>query len=287
MSTATIRSSRPVNQPAPGKRLSLSDAISGGKQLPSRVIFHGQSGIGKTSFAANAPKPFFLLSRGETGLHTLIDSGQLPKIQNVEAKTWDDCMGILDDLTSQPHDYKTLVIDVLDGMEKLANEYVCATSFNNDWGRTGFVNYSAGERAVASCQTRELICALEKLREVKRMAIIGLAHTGVGNFNNPLGSDYNRYLPSIYKDSWNLLEAWADIVLYGYHEVVAAKNKEDRKAKATTGVRLMATEWCAAFSAKNRHGLPPEIEMGGSGQEAWNNFKTALEAGRKAKVTNG
>ena len=277
-----------MNQPAPGKRLSLSDTIQGGKQLPSRVIFHGQGGIGKTSFAAHAPKPYFLLSRGETGLHTLIDSGQLPKLPNVEAKIWDDCMSIVEDLTTQPHDHKTLVIDVLDGMVNLANELVCETSFKSDWGKTGFMNYSAGERAVAFCQTRELIVALDKLRETKRMGIIGLTHTGVANFNNPLGSDYQRYAPSIYKDSWALLFGWADIVLYGYHVVASAKDKEDGRMKGrSSGDRVMTTEWSAAYDAKNRHNLPAEIEMGINGAEAWNNFKAALEAGRKATVSNG
>jgi hypothetical protein len=79
------------------------------------LIFHGQGGIGKTSFAAHSTKPFFLLSPGETGLHTLIDSGQLPPIPNIEVHEWPNLMSLIDELTTTDHEYKTLVLDVLDG----------------------------------------------------------------------------------------------------------------------------------------------------------------------------
>lgn len=194
---------------------------------------------------------------------------------------------IIEDLTNTEHDHKTVVLDVLDGFEKLAKEYVCAKDFKNDWSTRGFANYAAGDKAVANGPMRELVVALDKLREVKRIGIICLAHTSVGNMRNPLGPDYDRFVPDMYKDSWNLFYGWADIVLFGLHEIVASKEKGEQKAKAAGGeVRIMRTVYDASSDAKNRHNLPAEIEMGNSGKEAWNNFKTALIEGRKATVTN-
>jgi len=40
---------------------------------------------------------------------------------------------------------------------------------------------------------------------------------------------------------------------------------------------VIYTEHHAAYEAKNRSGLPSEIEMGTSGKEAWENLKTALK----------
>src|SRR5262245_55584679 len=56
---------------------SLAQVTTATRKLPNRVILHGVEGWGKTSFAAQAPKPIFLMTRGEDGLETLIDSGQL------------------------------------------------------------------------------------------------------------------------------------------------------------------------------------------------------------------
>ena len=261
--------------------------MKGGTKLPSRLVFHGQGGIGKTSFAAHAPAPFFLLSPGETGLHTLIDSGQLPAIANIEVHDWPSLLDLIEQLTTQDHAYKTLVLDVLDGFEKLANEYVCQVDFNGERGEKGFMGYQRGYKVVASGPWRELLAALDKLRSVKRMGIICLAHTGIGNFQNPAGPDYNRFVPDIFKDAWQLAYAWADIVLFGYHEVVVAKEKGDRKGKGQSGVRIMRTEYDATADAKNRHALPPEIEMGSSGAEAWANLVAAIQEGRKKEVANG
>jgi hypothetical protein len=273
----------------PPKRLSLADSIRGGRKLPSRVIFHGQGGIGKTSWAAQAPSPFFLLSPGETGLHTLIDSGLVGEVPNLEVFDWDNAIAIIEELTSTNHAYKTLVIDTLDGMEKLANAHVCELDFKGDWGEKGFMSFQRGYKVTASGPWRGFLAALDKLREVKRMGIILLAHTGVGNFQNPSGPDFNRYTPDIYKDAWALAFGWADIVLFGQREVAVSKDdKTDRKAKGHGGdARVIYTEWSAFADAKNRHNLPPEIEMGTSGKEAWQNFIKAIAAGKNGNGKDG
>ena len=284
MATATPsqRSSRSLATAQPTKRMSLSDAATVGKKLPSRVMFHGQAGIGKTSFAAWAPSPLFLLTPGETGLHTLIDSGLLPPVPSIEVPAWDDLMGLIAELTETDHSHKTLVLDVVDGAEKLGNAHVCAVAYNNDWSESGFEGYQRGYRTMANTVWRELLAALDKLREVKRLGIILLAHTGVGNFNNPEGHDYNRWLPTMNKEAWQLTLGWADMVLMGKREVVTTKDRADRKAKgAGVDERVIITEWSAVADAKNRHNLPPEISMGSSGKEAWANFIAAIKTGRE------
>jgi hypothetical protein len=59
----------------PIQRFSLADIKATGAGLPNRCILHGVEGVGKTSFGCCAPKPVFLMTRGETGLITLVDSG--------------------------------------------------------------------------------------------------------------------------------------------------------------------------------------------------------------------
>lgn len=281
---AVAASPRPAARAPAAPRLTLADTIKGGKGLPSRLVFHGQAGIGKSSFAAHAPSPLFLLSAGETGIHTLIDAGQVKETPSIEVHEWEQLLPLVEDLTTQEHSYKTLVIDTLDGMEKLGKSHVCRTMFNGDWSANGYASYAAGDRALASGPWRELLVALDKLREIRRMAILCLAHTGIGNHKNPTGSDFNRYIPDMYKDTWAIAYGWCDICIYGYREIATFKEKGESKAKGRGGdVRIMATQWDAAWDAKNRHGLPEEIEMGASGAEAWSNFMAAVKAGKEQK----
>lgn len=266
------------------KRLSLKDAIKGGSNLPSRLVLHGPGGVGKTSFGAYAPSPFFLLSPGETGLHTLIDNGQLPEIPNIEVHEWENALSILDELRTTEHEFKTLVIDCIDGVEKLAKAFALRTQFGGDAGPKGFLNYSAGDRFVAATPWREFLMALDRLREQKQMAIICLAHTVKATYQNPSGPDYDRFVPDLYKDVWNTTYGWADIVLFAHYEVYAQLEKGKTKGKATGNERVMETVYDPTADAKNRHGLVDSIPMGESGSEAWSNFIEAIKAARAAKT---
>lgn len=268
--------------PGMAPRLSLADAINGSKKLPSRIVFHAQAGVGKTSLAAHAPYPFFILSKGETGLHTLMDNGLAPTVPNIEIQDWLDVLPLIQQLQTDEHEYRTLVIDVLDGLEKLANEHVCRTDYGGDWSEKGFMGYYRGFKAVAAGPWKEFLNEIDKLREIRKMGVLLLAHTASGNFRNPTGADYDRYSPPMWRETWELTFGWADIVLFGYRAVTTEKERGERKAKAHGGgIRLISTEYDAAADAKNRHNLPPEIEMGNSGQEAWTNLVNALQAAKR------
>ena len=116
-----------------------------------------------------------------------------------------------------------------------------------------------------------------------------LCHTKVKPFKNPEGPDYDRYQPDVHEKTWGLSHKWADCVMFGNFEVTVQVDKSDaKKGKGTGGAcRLMYTERHAAYDAKNRLGLAPEIEMGSSPAEAWQNFVGAIKAGRgKVEVVN-
>ena len=255
----------------------LNKIRTGSPKLPARIVLHGPGGVGKTSWAAQAPNPVFLLSPGETGLHTLMDSGIVGQMDNIEVHRWIEYTAALTDLTDQKHDYNTLVVDTIDGIEKMCNHFVCETQFGGDWGEKGFGSFQKGNEFVANGPWRQMLAMLDKLRSAKSMRIILLAHTDIANFANPEGPDFNRYVPAMHKKPWGLTFGWADMVLFGYREVAVLKEKGERKARGGGGsTRLMRTEWSAASDAKNRHNLPAEISMGDSPEEAWTNFAAAF-----------
>ncbi len=228
----------------------------------------------------------FLLTPGEDGLHTLIANDLLPEIPSLSIPDWDSLLGVVDELTATDHSYKTLVVDTINGAERLCNTSVCDTDFNGDMGPRGFMNYQNGYQAAAMGPWKALLVTLDKLRQTKRMGIILLAHTAIRNFANPEGPDYDRFQPAFDgKHAWQRTLEWADMVLFAKREVVVQKDeKADRKAKGHGGsARVIYTEYSAAYEAKNRHNLPAEISMGTSGKQAWDNFIAAMKQGREAK----
>jgi len=263
--------------------MSLLDLKRKGNGLPSRVVMHGVEGIGKTSFAAFAPTPVFLQTKGESGLETLIDSKQLPEIDHFpELQTWGELRAAVAAIAKDEHDFKTLVIDTGNGAEQLCHEEVCRRDYANDWGPKGFTSYMQGY-STALADWREFLADLDALRATRKMGIIVLCHTKVATFKNPGGADYDRYEAKMHAKTWALTKEWADIVLFGdYDTDVSKQQPKDTKGKASDGkTRVLYTERTAVFDAKNRHGLPDEIDMGTSGKEAWTNFVTAMKEARK------
>lgn len=244
-------------------------------------------GWGKTSWSAQTPFPVFIQTKGETGLETLINSGRLKETPHFpETTSWADLLAQIEALTTLDHPYKTLVIDALNGAERLCHEHVCHRDFNDDWTDRGFMGYMRGYE-VALSDWRLLLNVLDQLRSSKRMTIVLLSHTRVKTFKNPEGADYDRYAPDIHEKNWSLTHKWADCCLFGNFEVALTAVQKNEKTGASRGkatggnVRVMYTERHASYDAKNRLGLPAEIEMGDSPEQAWANFMNALKHGRQ------
>lgn len=277
---------QPVRLPASTRKLSLADTVTAGNKLPSRVILHGVEGIGKTSFAASAPSPYFLMARGETGLETLIDFRQIKETPHApEIQNWNETLDMIEVLRTEKHDYKTLVLDAAPGFERLCHEHVCETQFNGEWGKNGFSSYMTGFD-VSLTPWRDLLGRLDALRTERKMAIMMLCHTKVATYKSPDSADFDRFTPDLHHKTWSLTHRWADIVLFAnFYTVITDETsggKGPAKGKGRGGTeRLMFAERTAAFDAKNRAGLPAEMSMGTSGAEAWNNFITAMKGGAK------
>ena len=84
---------------------------------------------------------------------------------------------------------------------------------------------------------------------------------------------------------WELTDQWADMVLFGMLEThVNTNDAKARKGKAIGGqMRIIHTERGAAWDAKNRHNLPPQIVLGTDPRKAWAKLSAAFA---KAKQDN-
>jgi hypothetical protein len=174
------------------------------------------------------------------------------------------------------------VIDTLNGAERLCHEHICNRDFNGNWGRDGFTAFMTGFE-VSLAEWRILLDALDYLRADRRMSILALAHTKVSTYRNPEGADYDRYTVDLHTKTWGLTHKWADMCLFLNFVSLVEARRNDGKGKARGGSRrALFTIRTAAFDAKNRHGLPDQIDAGSSAAEAWSHLVAALQAAKQS-----
>lgn len=224
------------------------------------------------------------MSPGETGLETLMDAGQVGDVPHFpEVESWADVKGMIQQLIDGEHQHKTLVIDTMNGLEALMIRDVCAEHFGGE-----MVNYNAfgSGSKVSNPEWVGFLGLLDRLREKRRMSIIGLCHAKPKLQNNPGGVDYDRWQPTFLTDTiWDKTYGWFDTVMFGtFDTIVKGDSPKATKGKAKGGVqRSMYIGPNAGWYSGSRYALPDSIDMGESGKEAWDNFAAEMKAARLKK----
>lgn len=249
--------------------------------LASKICLYGLEAEGKSSLAAQFPKPIFLMGRGETGLLSLLSSGQLKDVAYLPGKTtdaldsWFELTEGLKALMHEKHDYKTVVIDSWSAFERLLTEYLVEKEFKGEWGERGFMSYGKGWAAVQR-ETAALFDAyLDRLQLEKKMTIIIIAHTAVKTFKNPEDMDYDRYTGSANEKAWQVIKEKCDEVWF-MNTCVEVMQDGNRGKGQGEGTRYLFTRRHAAWDAKSRKGLPPKIKLGKSAAESYAAIRAAL-----------
>jgi hypothetical protein len=224
-----------------------------------RIFLYGVEGIGKTTFASQAPKPIFICT--EDGLGSLqVDHFPL-------ATKATEVLDAIGSLVTEPHDFVTVVLDSVDWLDNLIWAEVEATHDAKD------LAYGKGAMIVAD-KWREVLAGLNTLRNDKGMVVILIAHTQIKRFDSPEVEPFDRYQPKLQERSNAILREWADAVLFANYKTLIKKddvgfNKTSNRG-ISTGERLLYTSERPAYMAKNRYSLPDSIPM------SWESFAQAI-----------
>lgn len=236
---------------------------------PPRLVVYGSQGVGKSTFAAQAPGVIFM--QIEDGLDGIDSYKQ-------RVTTWGEVMQMMAALYEQPHNFTTLAIDSADWLESLIHAQVVA-----DW------NKDAGNKRIASIEEigygkgfgfalgywEKFIEAMDALRSHKGMTIVLIAHEKIKRFDDPMGTGYDRYMLKMHDKASHLLQEWADGVLFLRRKSVVVKEDTGftkvAKAKDGGGVVMHTTE-SPAYQAKNRTMLSLPAEFYVSRDNAWGDF---------------
>ena len=238
--------------------MSLLQSIHSGKRSkPPRLLIYGSEGIGKSTIAANAPKPIFVPT--EDGLDQIVcDSFPL-------AKTFTDVTTNLNTIATEDHDYKTVVIDSGDWLERLIWDQLC-----KDFGVKNIEQAGGGfgkGYVIALTYWRQFVDLLRTIREERSMITIILAHAKIETFTDPESSAFDRFSPRLNKWASAYLCEWCDAILLATRELSAAKGDK------SGGGRILRCTPSAVGVAKNRYGLPDILPL------SWDHLYQGLIAG--------
>lgn len=243
---------------------------AGAEELPPRIVLAAVEGWGKTTLGAFSPQPIFMQARGETGLETLRSHRLVPDVDTFDViESWPQAIAVVEYLIGEDTGHKTLVLDAKGGFERLCHEHVCQRDFGGDWGEKGFSAFQKGYD-LSIHDWAKLLERLDRLRATRGMAIVMLSHCRVATFKNPTGPDFDRYGVDCHQKTWGITHKWADAVLFGNFFTVV-QEKKGQRAKGIGGQeRVLYTQHSDVHDAKNRYGMPPEIDVPSTPAESWN-----------------
>lgn len=230
-------------------------AISSGViKSRQKIVVYGPEGIGKSTFAAQFPKPLFIDTEGST---KKLDVNRFRD----KPTSWSMLKNYVEYVKQNPGVCETLIIDTIDWAERLCVESILAS--HNKKGIEDF-GYGNGYTYVAE-EIGRFLNLLQELIDKDICNVVLTAHSQIKHFEQPDESgSYDRYELKLGKKTTSqtspLVKEWADMILFANYETFAvAADKEGKKFKGQGGQRVMYTAHHPCWDAKNRDGLPPKL----------------------------
>ena len=227
--------------------MSLIEIRQKAKLKPPIVVLYGPGGIGKTTFASKMRKPIIVQAEDVIGK---INCAHLDV-----AKTYEDFIAKLTYCAEK--DYKTIVIDSLDWLETLIQEYVCE---KNGWPDISSPAYGKGFAACIGVW-KEYLSILNECRD-KGFTILQIAHNEVRRYEDPSSEPHDRHQIKLHRKAADLVIEHSDAVFFANYKIgtIQVKGKGGgMTTKLKQGDRTIFTQETPGFQAKNRFGLDNEM----------------------------
>lgn len=243
---------------------------------PISMFIYGPAGIGKTSFAANFEDVGFLIDGQELGIRNLTRFGLIKKpIFIKETVDFATTILFLKKVAKGEMNIKTLALDSFGGFEKQCFEEHCEKYFEGNWTSKGFYSYQAGPKNAAKTDWPRFQDALGSVLDAG-INIIGIGHSTKKPYSNPLGNDYDRFIPALDAATWEITSRWFGIVAFYNKHVDTEKKGAKTKAKLESEMRFLYLDGSAGFDAKNQFGLESSIQLPENAEEAYKEFENVF-----------
>lgn len=219
--------------------------LSKGKKVePEFFLLYGVEGIGKTTFAAQAPKPVIIdIEGGSKQIDTT-------RIDEEFLGSTNDVIEAIGEMANS--DLETIIIDSASRLEKIIWNEVA-----KDKKKDSIEDIGYAKGYIYALEKWERVLLACKAAQKKGKNVIIIAHNHQKTFNDPtLVEGYSRYEIELHHKAAGLIKKNVDGIYFANYKVLV---KEGRGLD--TGERCLYTERRAGHDAKNRFGLPYEIAL--------------------------
>lgn len=223
--------------------------IKGKTQRAIKCVIYGAEGIGKSTLGSQFPEPVFIdLEEGTSHM-------DVARVEDIP-QNFTSLITLIKEVAAEPS-IKTLVLDTADKAEQLAIADVCK---NKSVKSIEDIGYGKGYTFAAD-NVSKLLEALDAVVMAGKNVCV-LAHAQMRKFEQPdeMGA-YDRWELKLSKKSAPLLKEWADILLFCNYKTMLVTDDSTKSKKARGGKRVMYATHNPCWDAKNRFGLPKQMDM--------------------------
>ena len=226
----------------------MLNITEGVKRTPVKCVIYGPESIGKTTLSSKFENP--LIVDVENGSNSL-------NVRRIRCdKSWEELIAVVKEIVKTPGICKTIVIDTLDWAEYLCTKYVCEKYKKGNIDEFG---YGKGYTYLTE-EFKRLLDALDEAIDAG-LHVVCNAHAKPRKFELPeeMGS-FDRYELKLTKNTAPIVKEWCDCLLFCNFKTYVITDESNKK-KAQGNKRVIYTSHSAVYDAKNRVGLPDEMDM--------------------------
>ena len=229
--------------------LSNSGALTASNLM---VTISGEQGVGKTSFAAEWPKPVIIDIEG--GLRSIADRN----VPAFSCPTSDYVDQALKAVYIEKHEFQTLVIDSMTALEAIIIQNMLETEKSKSLAHLGG-GYGAGYRMLES-RVENVFKALRSIMTEKKMHVVMISQSEVETFTPEDSEPYDRLTVRIDKRCKRFLLDKPDLVGFIRQKKTVQKTSKSHIAIGTEQRELLCHK-CPSATSKNRLGISLILDL--------------------------
>lgn len=211
------------------------------------MLLYGESGIGKTTFAAKAPKA--LIINIENGLKG-VDLKSYDAFATTPIDSWPEVKKLLMKCLNSER-FTTIVIDSVSKLQELMIQDICKNGDDKGPKDTlAAFGYGAGYQKL-SAEAALFLELVESLKKHNKNVIL-IAHATVETFQDPSSGGYDRFNVSLDKRISERIKANVDYIWYLHQEKVVAERDGAKPVAKFRNNILAQTSSSGAVVAKTR-----------------------------------